>query len=118
MTKQKRYFILANSFAAPFFSDTSTDYVEADSPREALEQFAAAYKHPAGLFAALAYSTADAYHGGDKPLARWLCNHEREKQRLTAGMGSYSYLGHEPGRFEINGVQHVVENPHGGSVSP
>lgn len=108
------YFIFANSFAAPFFSDQSTAYRKADDPVQALNDFAADYKHPCGLYAAVAYASADAYHKGAKALATWLCNHEREKRRLTEGLQGYSYYGHGPGEFEINRVKYTVENPHDG----
>jgi len=52
----------------------------------------------------------------EKPLAKWLCNHEIEKMRLTADKGAYSYFGHEPGHFDIDGKRHVVENPKEGRV--
>ena len=108
------YFITANSFAAPFFSDTSEKFVSAETPASALEKFAAEYSHPCGLYAAFCYESADAYHKSAKPLAKWLCNHEVEKMRLTKDMGSYSFLGHAPGDFEVNGKRHRVENPKGG----
>jgi hypothetical protein len=111
------YFIVANSFAAPFVSDQSTGFASADSPAEALRRFAGAYRHPAGLYAAVAYTSAEAYHKGQKPLAQWLCNHEQAKRRLSAdSKGGYSYLGHGPGSFEINGKAHTVEHPKQGSV--
>ncbi len=53
------FFIVANSFAAPFISDESTHYVKARTAPLALEQFAAKYNHPAGLYAALACWTKD-----------------------------------------------------------
>ena len=56
------YFVVANSFAAPLISDQSTEYVQGESPADALERFAAEYKHPAGLYAAALYESADAYH--------------------------------------------------------
>lgn len=113
---KREYFIRANSFAAPFFSDESSGYVTASTPEEALEKYAMEYKHPCGLYAAACYDSADALHKGKEPLARWLSNHEQEKQRITKGMGSYSMLGHAPGDFEINGVRHKIKNPKGGSV--
>jgi hypothetical protein len=110
------YFIKANSFAAPFFSDDSSGFVEAGSPEAALESFATAYSHPAGLYAAAAYASADAFHKGEGPLAKWLCNHEIRKQELTKDLPSYSYLGRAPGDFEIDRVRHVVPDPKGGRV--
>ncbi len=113
----KEYFIMANSFAASFFSDQSDAYVKAPSPEKALEKFAENYKHPAGLYAAACYSSADAERKGKKPLARWMCNHEQEKQKLTTG-NCYSYLGNAPGDFEIDGKRVIVPNPKGGSIVP
>ncbi len=112
----REYFIVANSFAAPFFSDQSTDYVKAATPEDALKAFASDYKHPCGLYAAVVYESADAYHKNKSYLSRWLCNHEIEKQRLTKNLGGYSCLGHEPGKFEINGELHTVKNPKQGRV--
>lgn len=112
----KEYFIFATSFAAPFCSDTSHEFVTAESPQAALEQFAGSYGHPCGLYAAACYESAEAYHKGQNPLAKWVCNHELEKQRLTAGKGCYSYLGKGVGLFEIDGVLHKVENPKAGKV--
>ena len=68
------YFIYANSFAAPFFSDSSTSFVEAETPEAALKKFAADYKHPCGLYAASAYESADAYHKHEDSLAQWVSN--------------------------------------------
>lgn len=112
------YFIFARSFAAPFFSDDSTHYIEASGPQEALEELALKYTHPAGLYAAEAWANADAYHKGERPLARWLSNHEQAKQQLTKDKSAYSYMGHGPGDFEINRERHKIENPKGGSVVP
>jgi len=110
------YFIRANSFAAPFFSDDSTEYVEAETPTVALEKFAKNYKHPAGLYAAVLYASADDYHKGNKPLLKWLCNHEIEKMRLTKDLGSFTFLGKGPGKFEINNTLHVVPDPKSGQI--
>jgi hypothetical protein len=112
----QEYFIVANSFAAPFFSDDSTAFVKAASPVEALRKFAANYKHPAGLYAAIAFASADAYHKREKPLAKWLSNHERAKIRATKDKGSYSYLGHGPGSFEVDGKAITVADPKAGDV--
>ncbi len=112
----KEYFIVSNSFAAPFFSDSSTDYQEAPYAQKALEIFAEKYKHPCGLFSANAYESADAYHKGEKYLAQWLCNQEIEKQRITKKLSGYSFLGHSPGKFRINEKEYSIENPKDGKV--
>lgn len=110
------FFITARSFAAPFVSDTSEAYIEADTARAALEQFASGYRHPCGLYAAEAWASADAYHKGRDPLARWLSNHEQAKQAATSELDTYSYEGHGPGRFKVSGKLIEVADPTGGSV--
>src|SRR5690242_1346074 len=112
------YFVAAESFAAPFVSDRSESYVTGDTPEEALKAFAEGYKHPAGLYSAALYANADAYHKSAPQLARWLCNHEIEKQKITKPLGAYSYLGHGPGDFEIDRVRYKVDNPRGGQLVP
>lgn len=110
------YYIEANSFAAPFFSDTSYRYVFASSPEDALEQFAKAYEHPCGLYSAAAYSSADAKNKGQKPLSKWLSNHEIAKEEATRDLGGYSYCGEGPGSFSVNDRHIKVENPKAGRI--
>jgi hypothetical protein len=112
------FFITARSFAAPFFSDESEKYVEAPDARSALERYAGAYSHPAGLYAAEAWASADDYHKSRKPLARWLSNHARELARITEPLSGYSLYGHGPGDVEVNGERHKIDDPKGGSVVP
>ncbi len=107
------YYIEANSFAAPFFSDQSHGYVEADNCALALEKFAADYKHPCGLYAAVVYSSADARNKGQKPLARWLSN---QAQRLEGIDGMIRM--DEPGKGEINGELITIDDPKAGSIVP
>jgi hypothetical protein len=64
------FFITARSFAAPFVSDETERYMEADTAADALELFAVVYSHPCGLYAAEAWESADAYHKRGEPLAR------------------------------------------------
>lgn len=68
---EREYFIVANSNAAPFVSDTSTQFVTAATPQDALTKFAAEYTHPAGLYAANCYESADSYHKSGPVLAEW-----------------------------------------------
>lgn len=105
------FFIVANSFAAPFFSDTSTHYQQADTAEKALELFAKQYKHPYGLYAACVYENADAYHKNQKPLAKWLSNESRFMQGKTG-------LIYKPmlGKVKINDVLHNIDNPKAGRV--
>lgn len=107
------FYIEANSFAAPFFSDHSHTYVMAGSAKNALEHFAADYSHPCGLYAAAAYSSANARNKGEKPLARWLCN---QAQRLEGVLGTIRMDG--PGRGEINGEAVTIDDPKAGCVVP
>lgn len=71
----QEFFIVAHSFAAPVVSDQSTGFATAITPGGALGSFAKAYRHPAGLYSARAYRSAEAYHKGEQPLAQWLCTH-------------------------------------------
>src|SRR5262245_53093735 len=66
------FFIVANSKAAPIVSDTTRTYVEADNAEDALVQFIREYSHPAGLYAARAYASADAFEKGQPYLDEWL----------------------------------------------
>ena len=77
------YFVVANSNAAPFFSDTSTQHVKGDSPGEALVEFVKDYKHPCGLYAAQLFASADAYHKHEPHLAEYLSD-KAQKQREEA----------------------------------
>jgi hypothetical protein len=68
----KEYFIVATSFAAPFFSDTSKEYHKGSDPEQVLNTFARLYSHPARLFAAYLYPSADAFQKGKKATLTWL----------------------------------------------
>ena len=109
------YFVYANSFAAPFCSDSSTGFCEGDTPEAALAAYAEKYSHPAGLYAAAIYASADAYHKDEKPLARWVSNHARAIQR-TMSDSPGSYCSHGPGSFTVNGEKHTITEPHAGSI--
>lgn len=65
------FFVVANSNAAPFVSDTSDYYVEAESAELALTKAVAEYRHPCGLYAMNVYRCADSYHKGYEPMALW-----------------------------------------------
>lgn len=67
------YYVVTQSKAAPFFSDSGYQFVEAETPQAALEKARAEYNHPAGLFAAAVYTDANAERKGEKALDRWLC---------------------------------------------
>jgi hypothetical protein len=101
-----------NSFAAPFVSDLSTAFEQAENPVTALTQYAARYRHPAGLYAAAAYASAEAYHKGEPMLARWLSNHAR------ATMGATMVLSHGPGKVEVDGRAVTITQPKKGKAEP
>ncbi len=65
------FFVWSNSFAAPFFSDSDTRFVQAESAAAALDKARAEYRHPAGLFAMNVYASADAYHKKADALATY-----------------------------------------------
>ena len=110
------YFITARSFAAPFCSDTSEKYVEADSPRAALEAFASDYSHPCGLYAAECWSSADAFHKREKALAVWESNDLQAEKRATMNKGAFSRERRADGLY-IDDVRVVVHgDPRQGSV--
>jgi hypothetical protein len=111
-----QWFVQTNSFAAPFCSDTGTQYVEANTAAQALTRAAYTYTHPCGLFSAAAWPSADAMHKGEPAAAMWLSNHEIERRRLTAGLGAYTYRGIAPGEFEIDGERHSIKKPKQGRV--
>jgi len=110
------YFIVANSKAAPFFSDTSTHFVTASNPTVALKQFKETYKHSCGLYAAVLFANSDAYHKSQKPIAKWVCNFELEKQKVTKDLGCYLYMGIDKNTFEVNNVKYTIKNPDGGET--
>lgn len=112
----KEYFIVANSFAAPFVSDQSTHFQEGESPEDALTRFARTYRHPAGLYAANAYESADSYHKNGPIVAKWRSNQASAIAKATEGKGSYSLQSNSPGVFSVDGERHSIENPKGGSL--
>lgn len=86
------FFVWANSNAAPFFSDESTGYVDADDPTSALAIFVNDYSHPAGLYAANVYASADAYHKKEAPLAMFVCDRASAREGLPHDCGTFTQL--------------------------
>jgi len=118
---KKEYFVVANSFAAPFFSDTAEEYTKGVDPEDAMQGFVRFYGHPCGLYSVALYKSADPFHKSQKPLCKWLCNLELEKQRLTKGKGSYSFLhsADKVGHFiEIDHERHYIPDPGKGCIVP
>jgi hypothetical protein len=110
------YFVFANSFAAPFVSDSSTDFIHGDRPLVALKKFVKQYKHPAGLYFAALYRSSDDYHKGRNPLVKWTCNHQLKLAEIS-GRGAYAFLVKAPGEFEVDGKEYSVPNPKDGQFS-
>jgi hypothetical protein len=73
------FFIVANSFAAPFVSDESTHFVGADCAAEAMLDFIQTYDHPCGLFSANLYRDANAFHKKENPLHIFRSKEARER---------------------------------------
>ena len=65
------YFVVSNSFAAPFVSDKQFRYATGSTPQEALESFTEHYTHRRGLYSADLYSSAKDYHQSKPPLLRY-----------------------------------------------
>lgn len=109
------YFIVANSFAAPFASDTSEEFVEGVHAREALSKFVAKYSHPYGLYSAKAWNSANDYHKNLPAVATWLSNKEIAIREATKNLPAYEYRGGDQTTFYIDGKKVVVEHPKGGA---
>ncbi len=89
------YFIVANSFAAPFFSDETEKFVFGETPKDALLKFVQEYKHPSGLFSAWLYKDANAERKNEQPLAKWHSNaakYQGQKVRGDLPMNDYDWL--------------------------
>lgn len=112
----REYFIVANSFAAPFCSDQSHSYQKGSTPESAMMMFAAEYSHPCGLYSAQLFESADAYHKNKPFLCEWHSNRVIAEKKATAGKGAYTFYGESASRFSVDGVWHDVENPKGGRV--
>ena len=111
------YFIVANSFAAPFCSDQSFHYHDGETAEDALMEFAVNYKHPAGLYCAVAFASADSYHRNENPLAQYHSNRLAQELKAKEGKGAYTYCGHSAEHFELDGEHFYVKNPKGGSIA-
>ena len=81
------YFVVANSYAAPFFSDLSEKYVEGETPMEAMKKFIEEYTHPCGLYAADVYTNADAYYKRQGALVRVINKYKRDELKGVIAHG-------------------------------
>lgn len=110
----KEYFIVTNSFAAPFFSDTDTYFVKGKDPLDAIKKAVKGYKHCCGLYSARLYESSDAYHKNKKALAKFDCNLVIVQNAKTKGNGAYSLLHDRDSNGEyisVDGEKHYVKNP-------
>lgn len=112
----REFFVVANSFSAPFISDQSTGYAKGKTPEEAMEAFALAYKHPCRLYAAVMYESADAYHKGERAILRWLCNFALAMETATKDLSCYSSRSESPRGFYINDKWFAVTDPYEGQT--
>lgn len=83
----------ANSNAAPFFSDPSDGFVEAEAPMEALKKVVAEYDHPRGLFSAVVLEPSPK----NPVLARYLSRRAATQMKAPCGLtkweGDNLYVG-------------------------
>jgi hypothetical protein len=112
MEIMKEYFVKANSFAAPFFSDSSEVYVKGENPKKAMEKFVKEYTHPCGLYAANLYENADAYHKKRKILVEYRSNEAEFMQKV----GGTSIYKEKAGRIQIDGIWYDIPKPTEGSI--
>jgi hypothetical protein len=80
---QHEYFVVMNSNAAPICSDTSSRFVLARTPAEALATACMEYKHPAGLYSAAVYRDANAKEKGEPILAEWWGARARKERGIA-----------------------------------
>lgn len=111
-----KYFIDANSFGAPFFSDGLSKFVEGKDAEDAMNNFIKDYKHPAGLYSANLYEDANAFHEGHEPLLKYRSNKQLRIEELTADKKSgYSILTGTD-FVEIDNIRYTVDNPKEGRI--
>ena len=67
----KEFFVVTNSNAAPFFSDTDQQFIKAETAERAADKVRLEYTHACGLYSLRVWADANAYHKGEKCLAEW-----------------------------------------------
>ena len=65
------FFVYTMSDPAPFCGDGDTEYRKGKDADAVLARVIKSYDHPAGLHYAAIYESADAYHKGKKPVAKY-----------------------------------------------
>lgn len=106
------YFVVVNTFATPFISETYTKFIEGESPAQALLE----YCEKVRPYSANVYWDANDYHKGKEPVARYLCNKEIAKQEAAKGLNSFTYESKHEDSFIMDGVEHFVNNPRDGRL--
>lgn len=86
----------ANSNAAPFFSDPSEGFTEAQAPMEALRKVVEDYSHPLGLFSAVILEPSPK----NPVLARYMSARAATQERAPGGV--YKWEGND---LYVNGVK-------------
>lgn len=89
----KTYQFNTNSNAAPFFSDSDSGFIDAESPLDALEKVVKKYDHPAGLYAA----TINECSEKNTMLARYL-----SAKAATSKLGGTGMHQWKNGRLFVN----------------
>ena len=80
--REREFFVVAHSGAAPFFSDTTKEFVEGRTAALALEAFKEQYSHPCGLYSAGIWLDANAYEKNAEPLATYISEKAEEAELL------------------------------------
>lgn len=73
--------MVANSFAAPYFSDTDKVWRKGKTARAVLDAFVKNYKHPYGLYWAGVWRDANAFTRGHKALAEYLSKESAARRK-------------------------------------
>ena len=90
MTEAKKtYQYMTHSNAAPFVSDTNSGFIEATSPKAALEEIVRNYKHPAGLYSAAILEPSPA----NPILARYLSGRAAIQNAAPTGLHEWKEDG-------------------------
>jgi len=90
------YQFVANSNAAPFVSDTSQRFIDAETAMEALKKGVDEYSHPAGLYSAMVETCEE----DSKVVARYLSERARRQEKAPCGVTRW-----EGDKLIVDGVE-------------
>jgi len=110
----KEYFIIANTFAAPFVSETIETFTKGKDAKDAMKNFIDGHKNE--IYSARGYKNADAFYKKEKPVVNYDCNKLLLLNSLTKDKSTYSYLSHSDKEFELDDVIYKVEEPREGVI--